>query len=249
MPSSRQRSIIRHPHDYNGAQVEGPRIEGSGPNRQSITVEYAYAANNYGGASGEKPHRASYAQSRSTPPRSGSPVDRPPRRVRNSLYKNPPPGTVRKLSKEPAQVLEAPSEFAPAPTPTQPASMFVERPEQIMTSPVTSAPPPRPSRANTEMLHDLYTPDVAAYSEQPTNTVYDRRSSLPALPADEDAPFVADMSEALPIIDPQASSAGYRSRSATTSQSKPKKGGMLSFMTGTSTSTFSPPTTTMISIY
>lgn len=257
MPSSRQRSIIRHPHDYNGAQVEGPRIEGSGPNRQSITVEYAYASNNYGIASRststDKPHRASYIPPRNTPPRPGSPVDRPPHRVRNSLYKNPPPGTVRKLSKEPAQILEAPPELALSPGPPQPMPTFGERPEQMMTPPVNSSVPPRPSRANTEMLHDLYTPDVAAYSEQQSNTMYDRRVSLPALPADEDAPFIADMGEALPIVDPQASyaGAGYRSRSATTSQSKPKKGGMLSFMTGTFTFTphHSSTATTTISIY
>lgn len=234
MPSSRQRSIIRHPHDYNGAQVEGPRVEGSGPNRQSITVEYAYASNNYSGASrsasSDKPHRVSYAQSRSTPPRSSSPVDRQPHRVRNSLYKNPPPGLVRKLAKEPAQDLEAPSEHS-APAVLQ--HTLAELPERMMSPPATPAAPPRPSRANTEMLHDLYNPGVVAYSDQQqTDATYDRRTSLPALPDEEETPFVAKMSEALPIVDPQG---GYRSRSATTSQSKPKKGGMLSFMTGMST--------------
>lgn len=97
--------------------------------------------------------------------------------------------------------------------------------------------PPRPSRANTETLQDLYTPDVAAFSESNnTNTVYDRRASLPALPTDDDAPFVADMQEALPSADPIPS--GHRSRSGTTSQTKPKKGGMLSFMSGVYDSRF-----------
>ncbi|KAF8309302.1 hypothetical protein DL93DRAFT_2217152 [Clavulina sp. PMI_390] len=110
------------------------------------------------------------------------------------------------------------------------------------------AAPPRPSRANTETLQDLYTPDVVAYSDQAppaqAGGYYDRRASLPALPQDDDGAFVADMNEALPSI-PQsaagggfgdqggAGSSGIRSRSGTTSQTKPKKGGMLSFMSGT----------------
>lgn len=224
--SSRQRSIIRHPHDYNGAVVEG-----AGPNRQSITVEYAYARDtvNFGATSPtpSRPQRASYAPSvsRNTPPRSGSPT-----RVRNSLHK-PPPSSARKLSKEPnnTQILE--SNLTPTPPPVM--EDYSQQSDYITSPSAYANPgvPPRPSRANTETLQDLYTPDVAAFSESNnTNTIYDRRASLPALPTDEDAPFVADMHEALPSADPIPS--GHRSRSGTTSQSKPKKGGMLSFMSG-----------------
>lgn len=225
--SSRQRSIIRHPHDYTGAQLESDaaRVEGSGANRQSITVEYAYASNNYGGAS--RSQRASYAPSRSTPPRSGSPTERPAHRVRNSLHKAPSSGTqtVRKYSKEPAANLEAASNVVYESEP--PVGDYTDT---MLQSPVQTSAPPRPSRANTETLQDLYTPDVAAFSESHnTNTVYDRRASLPAIPANEDEAFVADMNEALPPIDPFGPG-GHRSRSAT--QSKPKKGGMLSFMSG-----------------
>lgn len=223
--SSRQRSIIRHPHDYTGAQVEnGARVEGSGANRQSITVEYAYASNNYGGAS--RSQRASYAASRSTPPRSGSPTERPAHRVRNSLHKAPPSSTqtVRKYSKEPAANLEATTTVSSDPEPA-----VIDYQDNMLQSPVQSSAPPRPSRANTETLQDLYTPDVAAFSESHMSTVYDRRASLPAIPANEDEAFVADMNEALPPIDPFGPG-GHRSRSTT--QSKPKKGGMLSFMSG-----------------
>lgn len=229
--SSRQRSIIRHPHDYTGATVEA-RTEGTGPNRQSITVEYAYATPNHGAttpnqSSRDRAQRASYAASRSTPPRAGSPTDRPPR-VRNSLYKNPPAGS-RKLSKEQPGYLQ---EQQP---PSQPV---YEEPEEV-TSPMqaqTYTAPLRPSRANTETLQDLYTPDVAAFSESTnTNTVYDRRASLPALPTEEDSAFVADMNEALPPTTDPFGPGGHRSRSGTTTQGKPKKGGMLSFMSGTCT--------------
>lgn len=230
--SSRQRSIIRHPHDYTGATVEA-RTEGTGPNRQSITVEYAYATTNYGSSGATTPNpnraqqRASYAASRSTPPRAGSPTaDRPPR-VRNSLYKNPPAGS-RKPSKEPSGHEQ------------QPASQPVyEEPEEDLGAAQAYAAPQRPSRANTETLQDLYTPDVAAFSESTnTSTVYDRRASLPALPQPEDdgggggGAFVADMNEALPPTADPFGPGGHRSRSGTTSQAKPKKGGMLSFMSG-----------------
>ena len=201
--ASRSRSVIKHPHEhYNGAQIE----EGSGVRRQSITVEYAYSTGN---TSASRPPQERYQQRASYARHSTQPPNRPPTppgersRVRNSLHK---PHPTRKLAKDPSSVLEAPSE------------------REIDDS---MAPPPRPTRLNTETLHDLYTPDVAAYSDA---TLQDRRSSLPSLPMSPDAHFLADANEPLPS--PDQPTAGSRSRSGTSSFPKNKKGGMLSFMSG-----------------
>lgn len=258
--SSRQRSIIRHPHDYTGATVE-TRVEGSGPNRQSITVEYAYATN----SNNRNTIRASqYASSRGTTPRAGSPVDRPAvqqsqqPRIRHSLSK-PPPSKPRRPERgdsvlQQQQVLEAPQSYDDH----EDAHVQQHQPQDMN----LYSPPPRPSRANTEsLLQDMYTPEVAAFSDdpptpppqhqQPQQQYFDhnRRDSLPDLPpdiggsaplADDNHGFETDMSEALPAIDPYSppptsgtpGGSGSRSRSATAS--KPKKSGMLSFMSGKS---------------
>lgn len=275
--TSRQRSIIRHPHDYTGAQVEA-RTEGSGPNRQSITVEYAYASNN------RNTLRASqYASSRGTTPtpRAGSPVDRVRNegggsgRVRHStLSKQPSAGTTSKPRRPERGDSITQQQYPPPVEVTSPTTyedsydheqqQIYQQPQlqqQAPSPPSVMSPPARPSRANTEsLLQDMYTPEVAAYSDDPSpmhpqQSYYDhtRRDSLPDLPPDagvsnfgnnddQRAFTMNNMADTLPPVDlysppPTAggpgpsSSSGIRSRSATTSN-KPKKSGMLSFMSG-----------------
>ncbi|KAF9519013.1 hypothetical protein BS47DRAFT_1370870 [Hydnum rufescens UP504] len=203
--ASRSRSVIRHPHEhYNGAQVE----EGSAARRKSITVEYAYSSNI---TSANRPSQDRYQQRTSYSRPSNQPLHRPQTppgekpRVRNSLHKQPPTRKP-KLTRDPAAVLEAASE------------------PEIDAQKDSMAPPPRPTRHNTEGLQDLYTADVAAYSDF---TLVDRRSSLPAATTPPDAQFIADANEPLPSVDHPIT--GNRSRSGTTSFPKNKKG-VLSFM-------------------